>query len=59
MQIGNEKEKEKSDKLTELFSAFFHCEKVFQFGVQFQLDYKTKLNSASKPRANKLNTNVS
>ena len=57
MQIGIETEKEKKgDKLTKFF---FKCQKVFEFGAQFQLDSKNILNLASKLKANNLNTNVS
>ena len=55
MHIGIETEKR--DKLTNFFVCFFSVSKKFQFGVQFQLDSKTILNSASKMKTkhNRLN----
>ena len=48
----------KKDKLTE-FLCFFQCQRVFEFGSQFQLNSKTIHNSSSKMKANQLNTDVS
>ena len=41
------------------FFAFFQCPKAFKFGVQFQLDFENILDSASKLKGTKLNTDIS
>ena len=52
LHIGIETEKENKKD-------FSKCQKEFEFGMKFQLDSKTLINSASKLKAIKLNNDVS
>ena len=56
---GLKQKKKRRDKLTKLFSTFFSVKKCSNSAFSLSWILKTVLNSASKLKANQLNTNAS